>query len=181
MDAKEIVEFVKRNIEPLAAFGLYGGGYRVSVTLSDGTLLPCVLVSGANSRTDLAIKRFKETATYTDLHIGYREIVKTFVCGGNTINHHDIRELSACPFAIPVARMKEIGAETSMAWTEFSAFMNDGAEFRFGTTFIREFFNMPAGYTASDIKRIESASGGESRERELFRERPFFMCYLDRL
>jgi len=69
-----------------------------------------------------------------------------------------------------------------MGWTEFYATMDDGKEFCFGTTFLTEFFCMPEGYTASNVVRITPAVRGEPRKYEkVYRERPFFECYVDRL
>jgi hypothetical protein len=38
--------------------------------------------------------------------------------------------------------------------------MRDGSEFRFATTFLIEFFEMPDGYTANDIQKITPAVRG---------------------
>jgi hypothetical protein len=92
----------------------------------------------------------------------YRSIVRNFVATGNTINDYDIREVGLSSFAIPLARTREIKGETSMSWTEFYATMQDGAEFRFGTTFLIEFFEMPDGYTANDIQKITPAVRGQT-------------------
>ena len=131
---------------------------------------------------DLAIKRFDDTRKSTDPDMGYRAIVRTFVTQGNAVNDYDLRELSLSPFAIPSARGREIGGETAMGWTEFYAAMCDGREFRFGTTFLTEFFDMPEGYTASDIMRIVPAvRGAQPRAEKLYREKPFFTCFVDGL
>jgi len=112
----------------------------------------------------------------------YQSIVRVFVTNGNRLNDYDIKELSPSPSAIPVARLGEIGGETSMGWTEFYATMRDGAEFRFGTTFLVEFFDLPDDYRVTDIERITSAVRGESpRQQRIYRERPFFTCYVDDL
>jgi hypothetical protein len=76
--------------------------------------------------------------------MGYRGVVKSFVTRGNAVNDYDLRELSLSRFAIPLARAREIGGETSMSWTEFYATMRTGREFRFGTTFLTELFDMTA-------------------------------------
>jgi len=69
-----------------------------------------------------------------------------------------------------------------MAWTEFYAYMSDTKEFRFGTTFLIEFFDMPTGYTANDIVKIVPAGRGEdSRQEHIYREKPFFTCYVEGL
>ena len=181
MKAAEIAEFV-RNVEPLPPNPPYGPRYRVSASLTDGTLLPCVVIQGTDPTVDLAIKRFDETRKSRDPFMGYRNIVKAFVAQGNTVNDDDIATLAPSPHAIPLARMREIGGETSMSWTEFYARMKDGKEFRFGTTFLTEFFAMPAGYTANDIVRITPAVRGEvPRQEAIHRERPSFTCYVDGL
>ena len=69
-----------------------------------------------------------------------------------------------------------------MGWTEFYAIMEDGKEFCFGTTFNIEFFSMPEGYTANNIIKITPAVRGEPRKYEqVYRERPFFECYIEKL
>jgi hypothetical protein len=57
-----------------------------------------------------------------------------------------------------------------MSWTEFYATMRDGAEFRFGTTYLIEFFEMPDEYTAADIEKITPAVRGEKPRIERFTE-----------
>jgi hypothetical protein len=182
MSTDEIVEFIRKTIEPLPPSAPYGERYRVSATLKDGLHLPCVVFESATRVVDLAIKRFDETRRDKSLNImmDYRAIVRTFVTTGNTVNDYDIREVGISPFAISLARVREIRGETSMSWTEFYAIMQDGAEFRFGTTFLREFFQMPEGYVASDIQKIIPAVRGEKpRSETIYREKPFFTCYLD--
>jgi hypothetical protein len=80
-----------------------------------------------------------------------------------------------------VERMQEINGETSMSWTQFTVRMKDGAEFEFGTAFNMQFFNMPNGYSGSDIAKIIPATRGTARNSGavLFRERPFFSCFID--
>jgi hypothetical protein len=182
MRAEEIVDFIKRNVEPLPASPPYGERYRVAGTLTDGTPLPCIVVESASLTVDLALKRFEQTKKSNDPHMGYRAIVRSFVTKVNTVNDHDLRELSTSPYAIPLLRMREIRGETSMSWTEFYAIMTDGKEFRFGTTFLTEFFDMPSGYSASDIAKIVPAIRGEPpRQEHIHREKPFFTCLVEGL
>jgi hypothetical protein len=182
MRPEKIAEFVKRNVEPLPASPPYGERYRVAGTMADGTSLPCIVVESASLTVDLALKRFEQTKTSDDPHMGYRAIVRTFVTKGNTINDYDLRDLSISPYAIPLSRLREINGETSMSWTEFYAIMTDGEEFRFGTTYLTEFFDMPAGYSAANIARIVPAVRGEqARQEQIYREKPFFTCYVDGL
>jgi hypothetical protein len=177
MRTEEISEFLRKHVEPLP-----GERYRVSATLKDGLHLPCVVFESASRYVDLAIKRFDETRRDKSLNImmDYRAIVRSFVATGNTVNEYDVHEVSVSPFAIPLARAREIGGETSMSWTEFYATMTDGTEFRFGTSYLIEFFAMPDGYTANDIQKVVPAVRGEKPHIEkIYRERPFFTCYID--
>lgn len=84
-----------------------------------------------------------------------------------------------------------------MGWTGFVGKMKDGKCFGFGTTFNTEFFNIPENYSVEDIIEIINHSyisrAGEIRsygttvnkssERYdfIYRECPFFECYLDNL
>lgn len=182
MHTENIIEFVKKHVEPLPAYPPYGVRYRVSASMSDGTHLPCVVIESASCTVDLALKRFEETRKSSDLQMGYRTIVTSFVTKGNSVNDYDLKELAYSSFAIPLPRMKEIKGETSMSWTEFYAVMKDGAEFRFGTAFLTEFFDMPSGYSASDIVKIIPAVRGETpRQERIYREKPFFTCYVEGL
>jgi hypothetical protein len=182
MQQEDVIAFVKKNAEPLPPCPPYGERFRVAATLTDGTYLPCVVVESASCTVDLAIKRFDETRTSTDPYMGYRAIVRCFVTHQNAIRDFDLRELSLSPSAIPVARLREIRGETSMSWTEFYATMRDGCEFRFGTSYLTEFFDMPDGYAASDIVRIvPSVRGQQPRAEKIYRERPFFRCFVDGL
>jgi hypothetical protein len=180
MRDEEIVEFVKRQVQPLPPLSPYGERYRAAATLTDGTYLPCIVVESASKLVELALRRFEDSHHASHTSMGYHAIVKSFVARGNAVNHYDIKELSISPFAIPLARLSEIRGETSMGWTEFYATMTNGTEFCFGTTFHCEFFEMPQGHVATDIQRIVPAVRGEKRRREpVYREKPFFTCYID--
>ena len=61
-----------------------------------------------------------------------------------------------------------------MSWTQFVAVMNDGKEFAFGTTYYFDFFDMPEGYSGTDVARIISHGEGTPT----YRERPFFNLYV---
>src|SRR5271167_314231 len=107
--AEEIVEFVRRNIEPLPPSPPYGERYCVGGTMTDGTGLPCIVVESAALTVDLAMRRFEESKSSTDLYMGYRAIVTMFVTKGNAINDYDLRDLAVSPYAIPLSRVREIG------------------------------------------------------------------------
>jgi len=113
----------------------------------------------------------------------YPDIVKSFVCAGNQVAEYHIARIEQSPFALPFARLMEIKGETSMSWTQFTGRMSDGNEFEFGTTWNREFFMMPDGYSALDVEKVIPAERG-TRPKEgqvVYRERPPFICYLDGL
>jgi hypothetical protein len=185
MSPEEITAFVKANVESLPARAPYGPRYRVAALLTDGTQLPCVVVEAAGPIVDLAMRRFEEEKKGGIRAIlkqsgGYRAIVRSFVTSRNSVVHYDIASLQLSRFSISLERSREIGGETSMGWTEFYGTMRDGREFRFGTTFFTEFFDMPEGYSASDIVKIEAAVRSEKpRHERVYREKPFFTCYID--
>jgi hypothetical protein len=70
-----------------------------------------------------------------------------------------------------------------MSWTQFTARMKDGKAFEFGTMYEREFFDMPEAYAGSDITLITPAELGTRFKRgvPIFREKPYFECYVDGL
>jgi hypothetical protein len=59
MTEKEIITFLKMNIEPIVD-DIYRCIYRASVVLRDNVIIPCVKFSCANTYIDLAIRRFEE-------------------------------------------------------------------------------------------------------------------------
>jgi hypothetical protein len=189
MNESAIAEFAHRELEPIESVD-GGPAFRCAAHLNDGVYLPCVLIAGVNARTTLAKSRFEETRLDAlrperDRRFGrgmtYDDIVRTFVATGNRVNSYDIARLERSRFAIPLARLREVRGETSMSWTQFTVVMHDGREFTFGTTYLREFFAMPDGYSGDDIATIRPASLGARPAGECFRERPFFTCYVDGL
>lgn len=200
---EDIIKFLKNNIEPLED-NAYGLGYRVSVYLTDGTFLPCVIFRNPKTIVDLAIKRFKEEQSGKGIFnrssgFGYYNIIKAFVTNGNCINEYDIERVEKSKFAFSLDIQKQIHGETTMGWTGFAGKMKDGKYFGFGTTFHSEFFQMPDGYSAGDIEEIINHSyvlkNGELRSHReepqtrpeeykdavVYRERPFFECYIENL
>jgi hypothetical protein len=183
MDEKDLAAFVKTNFEPIRG-PFERSAYRCAAYLTDGAYLPCVLVASKSEWVDLAIRRFAETTAGKRRLFGrrrsgrgfdYRSVVEVFVAAGNRVDADDIARLEASRYALPLARQLEIKGETSMSWTQFVAVMKDGQEFSFGTTFLTEFFTMPSGYTASDVATIRPH---ERLDGPLFRERPFFTCFV---
>lgn len=202
MHEKEIIKFLKEKIEPLKNES-YGTGYRASICLVDGTFLPCVIFRNSKTIVELVIRRFEEERSGKSIFsksssFEYYDIVKHFVTRGNCINAYNIGRISKSKFAFPLSILKQIQGETRMGWTGFVSRMNDGECFSFGTTFIMEFFDMPEKYSVEDIDEIINHSYisklGEIRscyakvekptdkQNDLiYRERPYFECYLDNL
>lgn len=200
---EEIINFLKDNVDPVDD-NAYGVGYRASVYLTDGTFLPCVIFRNSKTIVNLAIRRFKEEQSGNGIFnrasgLGYADIVKSFVTKGNCINDYDIERVEKSSYAFPLTIQQQIHGETTMGWTGFAAKMKDGKYFGFGTSFHWEFFQMPEGYSVDDIDEIINHSyvlnTGELRSHQVpffkqpedykdavvFRERPFFECYLDNL
>jgi hypothetical protein len=200
---KNIIKFLKENVEPYQ-YSAYGFGYRAAAYLKDGIYLPCVMFRNPSTIVDLAIRRFKEEQNGNSVFkkasgLGYYNIVKSFVTNGNCVNEYDIERVEKSKYAFPLAIQKQITGETTMGWTGFAAKMKDGKIFGFGTSFTFEFFSMPEGYVVEDIVEIINHSyvltTGELRSHRqepltrpeeykdavVYRERPYFECYIDNL
>jgi len=143
LSPEDIIKFLKGNVPPLSDTN-YGDGYRASVVLTDGLCLPCVVFRNPTKIIDLAIRRFKQEQSGKSIFskssgLGYRDIVKNFVTGGNCINYYDIAKVDKSNFAFPEATLRQIHGETKMSWTGFVAKMKDGKQFAFGTSFFFDF------------------------------------------
>lgn len=193
-------EFLKSGEEPFPD-SHYGDGYRCSAYLNDGTFLPCVVIRKNKQYVDLACLRFEEEkkgrGVFCDKKKAYRDIVKSFVTSGNTVNDYDIASVEKSRFAIPISLLDEIEGETAMGWTGFVLEMDDGTLFSFGTSFHVEFFDLPDGYSFESVKTVHNHSyigksgvlvsikRGLSRLNDdydfskVYRARPFFVCYID--
>ena len=194
-----IAEFMKAAPEPFPDIN-YGPGVRCSAHLVDGTFLPCVILRLSEPTTRLALRRFKElspTPLRTPKNPSYEDVVKTFVAHGNRVNAYDIAKVEESRFAIPLSLLRQIHGETTMAWTGFVLEMKDKSCFSFGTPFLTQFFNLPANYTFQDVAQVHNHSyvsttgaiaslrEGSSTQpqdydvRQVFRERPYFVCNVD--
>lgn len=196
---KTIQEYLKSGVEPLPDPS-YGDGYRCSAYLQDGTFLECVMLKTSGPLVDLAIRRFEQEKKGKGIFAsanGYELIVKSFVATGNCVNHFDIKSVEPSRFAIPLALLKKIEGETTMAWTGFVFEMQDGKLFSYGTQFGAEFFGLPDGYGFENVVAVHnhayvSVNGNlapltqgmdqqpSDYDRSLvIRERPYFVCYYD--
>lgn len=129
MNSSQIAAYARETLEPLHDYR-GAAAYRCAATLTDGLLLPCLLIASAEAQVALATRRFDDTRPRLSLFgrrakittgSTYADVVKVFAAAGNKVNTYDIASLEPSPFAIPVARVKEIQGATSMAWTQGAA------------------------------------------------------------
>jgi hypothetical protein len=185
-------------VEPLED-SIYGPKYRCALTLKDGTELPCAILQSKNKIVDLAKRRIKEEQSGKGRIGGpdpYGQIVSVFVASGNRINDYDVVDAAPSRFAPPLALLKQIHGETTMAWTGWVFEMSDGRMFPYGSSFSMEFFQLPDGYSFDDVAKVHNHSflstAGELRTMvqggmppddydrgSLFRERIYFTCPIE--
>jgi hypothetical protein len=189
MNSGEIVEFLKKNVEPLQD-KIFGARYRAAVVLKDDTHLPCVVFQSKRAQVELALRRFEQLRSDPSQ---YEMVVESFVSSGSRLADYDIKTVEASPFAWPLETLKTIHGETVMSWTAFVVEMKDGTKYSCGTSFRFEFFDLPNGYSHTDIAKIHSGKVyskerglvdfymGAVKEIHTYREKPFFTCYLDEL
>ncbi len=176
MDHSDLADYARNHAAPIP-HSRGGTRYRCAAYLTDGLYLPCVVLASPDLLVDLAIHRFAEAFEGRSRVLGetYRDAVRYFVTSDNRLSHYDIDRLEPSPYAIPIERLAEIRGETTMSWTAFNGIMKDGREFSFGTALPTEFFHMPVGYSGSDIVQVVSH---KRTEGEVYRERPFFTCFV---
>lgn len=194
---KRFQEIVSK-IEPIPD-PIYGPRYRCSLTLKDGTEIPCAVLQSKAKLIELAKRRIKEEMSGRGKIGGpdpYAQILSVFVAGGNRVNDYDVASIAPSRHAIPLPLLNQIHGETTMAWTGWVFEMKDGKLFAYGSSFLMEFFDLPEGYDFSDVVKVHNHSflsqDGElvSLERggrlppnyspdKLFRERVFFTCYIE--
>jgi hypothetical protein len=113
------VKYIVSEIEPIEDPS-YGPRYRCSLTLKDGTFLPCAVIQSKQRLADLAKRRIREEMEGKG-HIGgddpYGQIVTSFVARGNKVNDDDVASADIAHFAPPLTLLREIHGETFMAWT----------------------------------------------------------------
>lgn len=178
----------------------YGPEYRCSVTLKDGTFLPCVVLVSKGSLVEYAKKRITEEK---DGHgrIGgddpFGQTISSFFASMNTVSEWDIREICESKNSVPKSLMSQIKGESIMSWTGWVFTMKDGCQFSFGTGGSRKFCNLPSGYCFEDVIEVikhcqidstgavvgiwEESLAGRGRPDPLFRECPYFICAVEGL
>lgn len=182
----EILNFVKHHIEPTR--WPIGEVFRCSVRLNDGVYLPCVVIQEAQPYVEIAMERFDKIRKIdAGTSTTYKTMVESFICQGNQVNYYDIKDIMVSPYAIPADRLKDIKFEcdiinwTELPWTEFTAVMDDGKDFCFGAGYSTEFFEMPEGYTAQQIRKLAPAEREDPRFKSkegIFKVKPFFSCFV---
>jgi hypothetical protein len=189
MKRGEVATFLLASVEPLKD-KIYGNRYRAAAHMKDGTFLPCVVFQSKRAQVELALRRFKQLRWKRSQ---YRSVVETFVSSGSIVADYELRDIEVSPCAWPIRLLGEIHGETTMGWTAFVAEMKDGTTHSYGTAFNFEFFDLPDGYSHSDVTKIHSgmvyskARGLEKFSMDAFketqprREKPFFTCYLTEL
>ena len=189
MTPEDMATFVANRIEPIED-KVYGNRYRVAARLKDGTYLPCVVLQSRRAQVELALHRFKQLRWKRSQYLA---VLESFVAASSRVAHYELQEIEISPFAWPVALLKTIHGETAMGWTAFVTEMKDGTMHSYGTSFNVEFFDLPEGYSHSDINKIHGgmiyskAAGLETfsmkalQDIQPYREKPFFTCYLKTL
>jgi hypothetical protein len=183
------------SVEPIPDAN-FGPRYRCALTLKDGTFLPCAVLQSRAKVVDLAKRRIREEMNGKGRIGGpdpYGQILSAFVAGGNRVNDYDVASALPSRFAPPLALLRQIHGETTMAWTGWVFEMSDGRLFSYGSSFNMEFFDLPEGYKFQDVVKVHNHSfvsgDGELRPIErgsalpadyntggLLRARVFFIC-----
>ena len=197
--SKVISDFLAGGGSPFKADHL-GEGHRCSVELVDGTVLPCVMLRKPETILALAERRIAEEGrgkgVFSKSANPSREMLAHFLTKGNRVNAYDIKSVTPSIYAMPLTLLEQITGETLMSWTGFVLTMSDGHSFSYGTTFLFQFFNLPSGYTFEEVKTVHNhayvdETGAIRHIREdaekwraslnclpVFREKPFFDCFL---
>jgi hypothetical protein len=192
------IKNITSKVEPIED-QFYGSRYRCSLTLKDGTYLPCAVIQSKQRLVDLAKRRIKEEMDGRG-HIGgpdpYGQIVTTFVAQGNKVNDYDVAASDISKYAAPLALLRQIHGETFMAWTGWVFRMRDGSMFSYGTPFRAEFLQLPDGYAFHDVAEVINHSFVDAAgvvvtldcgalppanydRSKVLRERAFFVCAVD--
>lgn len=194
--AKQVVETTEPIQDPI-----YGPRYRCSLTLKDGTFLPCAILQSKERLVALAKRRIKEELGGKGALGGpdpYGQIVSVFVAGGDRVNDYNVASAGQSKFAIPRPILNQIKGETTMGWTGWVFRMKDASLFSYGSSFNMEFFQLPEGYEFSDVTEVINHSFVDTRGAvvplrvhpgaglpdgypmsSVFRERIYFTCAID--
>ncbi len=129
------VQKITNNVEPLDD-RFYGPRYRCSITLNDGTFLPCAVLQSKKRLVELAKRRIQEEMNGRGIIRGddpYGQIVSSFVAGHNRVAAYDVAEATPSQFAPPPQLLSRIKGETTMGWTGWVFRMRDLRLFSYGS------------------------------------------------
>jgi hypothetical protein len=149
--------------------------FRCAARLLDGTYLPCVLLCEARARID-AVVAIANRSDAPDYDVLYPSLLSTLAVSGNRVEAALVAELEQCPYAIPWSLLSTLSDGLNPDPVEFTAQMDDGVAFSFGTAWDLAFFDMPTGYTGT---RIRTVLRGVAQNSRPYRERPYFVCFVE--
>jgi hypothetical protein len=196
---KRFQEIVSK-VEPIPD-SIYGPRYRCSLSLKDGTEIPCAVLQSKAKLIELAKRRIKEEMSGHGKIAGpdpYGQILSSFVARGNCVNDYDVASVAPSRYAIPLSLLNQIHGETTMGWTGWVFEMKDGSRFAYGSSFLMEFFDVPEGQGFDDVAKVHNHSflspngklvsleqgsrlPSNYSPEKIFRERIFFTCYIEGL
>lgn len=198
---KEIVSFLKNNIEPI----IVSDGelvYRASAYLLDGLLLPCVVFRNSQKAYVKMEDNLKQSIKRSFFGKKIRETYIHYLLTlnkQNTINIIDISKVEKSKYSLPAHLLKRFDSTDFFLADGFVGIMSDGTTIGFGSNSNYCFLDMPDGYTADDIVEVKEnhyvLTSGQVVERfrdsldntELYKDtvtyanRPYFTCYLNDL
>jgi hypothetical protein len=174
------------SIEPVLDIWSEEPVYRAEITLLGGQRLPCVVFRSALRRVRHAVHAFENSQrSSTSVGDSYLAMVRVFVCSGHQIAATAVRDVAPSRYAIPprirddlyaMAQMRGTDLNAQMLW--FRGEMDDGARFDFGFSEGGEFLQMPDGYRASQLIRVDPL---KKKPKVPFGGMDSFACYLDGL
>src|SRR5262249_436290 len=140
-DMYEWVKNITSAVEPIYD-SIYGPRYRCSLTLKDGTFLPCAVIQSRRRLVDFAKRRIKEEMQGQGRIGGedpYGQIISALFGSRNRINDYEVLSSAESIYAIPLPLRSLIKGETVMGWTCWVFRMTDGRLFSYGSSFSMEF------------------------------------------
>jgi len=178
MKEMEVVEFLKKNIEPLTKKS-YGSGYMASVTMADRTFFPCVIfhiytlqeiIDGVREHREYVTEEMKKK--YNKEFVPQKTVEemaaeKISKYKSDPIKLADIIKVEKSRFAFPPAIIEKVCCGGKMCGADFVAKMKDGKYFGFHTVFTVNFFEMPDGYCGEDIIEIINDRKVDEKSNEI--------------
>ncbi|WP_140979817.1 hypothetical protein [Bradyrhizobium guangdongense] len=133
-------DFVKQilsTVEPIED-PTFGPRFRCSLTLKDGTFLPCAVIQSKARLIELAKRRIREEMTGRGIIGGadpFGQIIASFVASKNQVADYSVAAATESKYAIPQSLLSQIHGETTMGWTGRVFKMKDERLFSYGSPF----------------------------------------------